>query len=215
MATITGRVIGNLRGKLGNVIHCSWRKLYVAKKVSKRRKKKKGAAVLPQVRKVELMSPFLRCFTAEIKKGFYKKNSKHTPWTLALKYNLDKAVINDGEGFAINYKNVRIADGNLEGAWAAKMNFEPGSTIRITWQMSSMAEQTTAGKDKAWIAIYNLTDEILQNIQIVADREAMTAAYHLKKDEVGHTFHAWIFFISPDGKQVSTSDYIGSGVLIV
>lgn len=214
MATITSRVTGNFRGKLGNTIFSRWKKLYIAKGTGHRKKKKIGTPSLPQVQKVKLMSRFLGNFIKEIRKGFYKKNSKHTPWTLALRYNLEKAIIGDADNYAINYKNIRIADGSLEGAWAAKIYFEPGCTVRITWQISAMSDQTDATKDIAWIALYNETDQHLHHIKTIADRAALTCTYHWPQSLVGHTYHAWIFFISPDGKQVSTSDYIGSGVLI-
>lgn len=215
MGTVSARITGNFRGKVGNVIYGRWKKLHIAKATYRRKKRKKDILALPQVLKVSLVSSFLKHFKICINTGFNKITNKSTAWTHALSYNLQNGVIGDYPDYKINYGKIKISDGNLEGAWAAKMHIEPELNVRITWQMSAMSMNTITAQDRVYIALYFEDDDSPPyEGRIVGNRDALTYTFKLRRNVAGLVCHVWIFFISPNGKQVSNSDYVGSGILI-
>lgn len=215
MGTISGRVVGNIRGKVGNLVLSKWRKLYTAKGLYKKRRKKKDVVLSAQQLKVKKLTPLLRWFKEAIQIGFNKKNNKNPAWQLALAHNLKYAVIGENPDYEINFKKLKISDGNLEGAWAAKLQCEPECTTRISWKMSAMSEGTNTGKDRTYLVMYlDDTEEGQFNFEI-GTRDKLSYTHKFSVARAGQVWHAWIFFISPDGKNVSNSDYCGSVVLAV
>jgi hypothetical protein len=213
MGKITGRVLGNVAGRLGYVIMSKWKKIYVVKSLYTLKPKNKDAKQLPQVTKLKLMSGFLTHFRESIKLGFFKRNNKITEWALAIKYNLAHALVGSETDFQINYKNIKFSNGNLEGAWASKIKFE-SKQITCSWQMAEHANKKLIGRDTAHILLYDVSKGTALNHKVFAERSDLEWTVTLNEGYIGHFIHAWIFFVSPDGKSVSNTDYIGSGTTI-
>ena len=212
MGTVTARVMGNVKGKVGTVVFTRWKKLYIAKGLYNKRKKK-DVSQLSQVAQLAMMSSFIKAFSDEIKLGFRKNTNKHTERSIAMKYNLANAIEGTFPHQSINYRKIKMSDGSLEGAWATKLFFEPDQ-VRVTWQMSELSNQKTIGKDKAQILVYNLTKKITLSRKTNLERNALEYTINDLKGHTGDTIHVWIFFVSANGKMVSNSDYIGSGTVI-
>ena len=213
MGKVTARIMGNVSGKVGTIIWSKWKHVYIAKGLYNRKARKEGTPSLPQVSRLSLMSSFLTKYSDLVSVGFYKKSNKNTPWALAMKYNIANAIEKENNGYRINYPKIKMSDGNLEGAWGGKILFKPGQ-ITISWQMSQLSNQKIIGKDKAQIMLYNETRDRMINYAVQPERSELESTHNAVGPYSGDIIHAWIFFVSPDGKMVSNSDYIGSGIVI-
>ena len=214
MGKVTGRVLGNVSGKVGSTNFSRWKKIYTAKSLPTVRPKKKGSAISPQNLKFKLMGNLLAYIKPAINLGYYNKTNKCTPFSLAMKHNLANAIKGEYPDLEIDFPKIKISHGNREGAWSARILFEPDCRIKFTWQISELADLKVIGKDKAYIIFHDSTVNRSFSIACLTTRNTLVYTVNHSKEYAGNTIHAWIFFLSADGNITSNSDYMGSGVLI-
>jgi hypothetical protein len=80
--------------------------------------------------------------------------------------------------------------------------------------MAEHANKKLIGRDTAHILLYDVSKGTALNHKVFAERIDLEWTVTLNEGYIGHLFYAWIFFVSPDGKSVSNTDYIGSGTTI-
>jgi hypothetical protein len=218
MATVNKRVLGNVRGRIGDIVFSRWKGLYVAKGRPGRRVKENLEAPLPEQKlRVRLISTNLNKFSNYVKIGFSSKYTKATPYSRAYKYNLNNAIKGSYPNLEIDYSKFTVSQGSREIAWGAKVYFEPDRFLRVTWQIPEVCDINEIGDDIAYIVVYQPGDALVYAIELgrfTALRSDLSLrariSYHHDLPRGGIS-HVWIFFASPDGKQTSNSIYVGSG----
>ena len=206
MATYRKGILGGYSGTAGPATGTRWRGKDVLKGRSNKKIEKED--LQPQNFKLTVMSKFLGHFSALIRIGFHHKNKKETPYNRAMKYNLEHAITDKAPDYEINYRKILFSKGNREPAWSAKAVLEQENQIRISWEIPETAKIKLIGNDLARIVIYNETRED-SRFSATAIRSDLSVAVTIPTAFVGNKFHLWMFFVSPDGKSVSNSDYIG------
>ncbi|SEA61362.1 DUF6266 family protein [Pedobacter hartonius] len=206
MATIRKGILGGFSGTAGPATGTNWRGQDVLKGRSKKRIEKED--LLPQNFKLKVMSEFLGHFSALIKIGFYHRNKKDTPFNRAMSYNLERAITGEAPDYDINYKKIVFSKGNREPAWSVRAMLEQKDQININWEVPETANIKVIANDLAKIVIYNETKKEAR-FSATAIRSDLSITVTIPEVFIGNKFHLWMFFVSPDGKNVSNSDYLG------
>lgn len=203
--------IGSVSGTVGNVVVSKWRGKDVVRKPKTKRSKKKKKPEQEQNIRLSTVTHFLSRFKDEIRIGFEKKIRKDPAFQTAVKRNLKDAVLGEHPPFRMNYKKVIFSDGELDMAWGAKIELTSTLDVHVVWEVPETSRIKITGQDVVCLVLYNENKHRVLNLSDKgwkrSDFEITTPLGNLYH---GHTFHAWIFFVSPDGKSVSNTRYIGS-----
>ncbi|WP_442588441.1 DUF6266 family protein [Pedobacter sp. AW31-3R] len=212
-------ILGGFSGKVGTVVGRDVKGKNIMSSKPKKRKKgnkkyqNKGNSA--QQEKLALMSSFLKRLKGEIEMGFARAKAKAAPISYAMKFNLKHAVKTTEGGYEINFAEVKLSEGKREPAWSEDITFEKGRKVRISWDMPDTVDQKLFGNDQAYMIIYQVESGWIDRVLGKAIRADLEYVYTVpRKAGVGQIIHGWIFFVSPDGKEVSDSHYLGSGILL-
>jgi len=215
MGTIRKGILGGINGRVGAVVGSKWRNLSILKSRPRRKNKRAYKFKNPQTLRLGKMSNFLSKYKDELNIGFFQKRTDLAPINFAMKYNLVNGLVDTDGDFEIDYEKIVFSKGNLEPVWSEQIFFDPGCLIRITWDIPQTVDLKIIGKDIPCVVIYDSTLDEKVKPGLNVDRTAKEFIINMDEAYAGNTFHAWIFFVSADGKKVSNSDYIGSGILTV
>lgn len=214
MGTLDFGLNGPFRGKAGSVVGAKGKAKNILRSTPEKTVKSENKKLLTQHDNIGFMSQFLRKAKSYISVGFYKKKSKETPMNLAISYNIKHAVINTEEGPEMDFQALKFSIGTRERAWSEELVFEKGRKVTFGWDVPELLDSKLIGDDRAEIIVYDADENALYFLNKVLVRSDCGVVRKMPESRLGHTLHAWIFFISPDGKEVSDSDYMGSGVII-
>jgi len=207
MAILNKGILGGFSGKAGPVTGSRWRGLYIIKSRSKKKIKKKN--LLPQNFKMRVMSKFLGKFTKWIRVGFYDKKNKQIPYNVAMKLNMRHAIFGESPNYEINYKKIIFSKGSREPAWSVSAIPEDDNQIKVTWEIPETAKLNQIGNDQAIVLFYNkLKNRVM--VSLTAKRIDLAVSISVPIAFQETTLEIWMFFVSPDGKSVSNTDYVGS-----
>lgn len=157
--------------------------------------------------KFTLALNFLKPITPFLRIGYKLHTAKQTAFNAAMSQVLTNAIIGDNENAVINYSAVQVSKGTLASAISATATVNTG-TIILSWEDNSgstMANTT----DKALIVIYNEAKSEAIYEMAGSDRISLSHSMQLPEDWVGERVHAFLGFITEDGKNVANSIYVG------
>lgn len=211
MAIILKPLLGELSGVVGNAVVQKCRNQHVVKtRPAPWSSQQKADRKLKQHANLAVMSSFLAGFRDVIECG-YQKNYRNLPaWAQAMKYNLEYALLDGANGPGLDYPEIKFSRGNREPAWSASMvQDEEAKEAVITWEIPQTAKLKVVRNDKAYILLWDAGSRI-SNGYTEVERGALGAVIPVGQIVPGRVIHGWIFFVSPDGKEVSDTDYLGS-----
>jgi hypothetical protein len=214
MASADFGILGGFRGGIGTVVGFRYRRRYLMRSVPLRRSKRKKLKALPQHLTLGRMSQFIRDAKELIAIGFKTHNPKLDPRSLAMKYNMKNALLKADSGPLINYAKVKLSRGSRERAWSEEMIFTDGNKVTVSWDIPAMLDLKLIGTDKVYIVLYNESERKMMYAKQPISRADLSYTGAVPAEYIGQPMHGWIFFVSPDGKEVSDSDYLGSGMVL-
>lgn len=128
---------------------------------------------------------------------------------MAKKYHLNHAIKGEMPNFEIDHSKVVLSKGNRETAWAGRVEMKNTRSLRVTWEIPATADHKLIAKDDVHVIIYREVKGKCAHLGYGLTRDMLTHDIKVGTINPGETVHAWIFFTSPDGKNISNSDYIG------
>lgn len=216
---IKGAVIGDISGKVGNVVLSKWKGLRIAKsrpgRISKRMITKE------QIEERELFSvvmKFLRTLDPgkEIfKKGFQLKTGEHlTAINAAVSWHLHHAVEGEYPDYRIDLSQLKFSRSlrSTENGFRLKISGLEGRVIDISWELNSYREKTTQLDDRAVVVYYWVSLDDGNGTTILDEgtqRSELHTTFKLPHSLIGAEVHFYIYFTSADGKLVSETEYLG------
>ncbi|CAM4170535.1 hypothetical protein SAMN06265348_105370 [Pedobacter westerhofensis] len=206
MAVFRKGFLGGFKGKLGPGVGTTWRNLDVLK--SRSTKTIEKDKLLPQNFRLDVLSRFLGPFKPFIRIGFYHKKNKDSPFNRAMHYNWHRAVKGKAPNFVIDYSKIILSRGDREPVWSGNLITVQEDQISITWEVTEAAKMRIIGNDRAIVLIYNDRAEKVQSFK-TAIRSDLAVRIDLPLALRLGNSHIWMFFLSPDGRHVSNSEYIG------
>jgi hypothetical protein len=215
MGTLDHGINGPFRGKTGEAVGSKGKsKKNLVRARPRKTTKSKKKKLLSQHHNLGMMSSFLSLAREYIEIGFYNKKNKDDEMTLAMKYNLAHAIITRDDGPEIDYAEVKFSIGRRERVWSEQVEFTPGRIVKGSWDVHELLNMKVLGNDRAMVIMYDVDDDRLRYIKSEPVRSDLSYEYKLAPESVGHVIHVWVFLVSPDGKEVSDSDYLGSGTVL-
>ena len=211
MGVINQGILGGFSGKVGNVVGGSWKGIdYMrVKPASVANPRTEGQ--VNQRTKFTAVLQFLQPMKDFVKVGFKAYAVKQTEFNAAMSYNLKNGVTGIAPNFTIDYGNAKISRGALAGALNPQVITSNQGQVVFDWTDNS-GQGNAKATDKALLMIYNESNGEAIFTTDGVTRDAETQTLPIPDDYSGDTLQLFIGFISTDGKEVSDSLYIGSGV---
>jgi hypothetical protein len=210
--------LGNVTGKVGTVVMCRWRVLWIMK--SSPSKITEAKVTVKQIENRALFKATMNFFSIvsannKLFDAFQlKPKEKITKVNAAISYHLTHAIVGEYPDYAIDLSKLRFSRAlrSTENGYRAKFTIE-GLLAKITWQLNPYREKNTQLSDRAVLFFYfsvENVDEVIIKHDDGAQRSALSSERRFPKSLIGAQLHCWIYFRSEDGKLVSDTEYLGA-----
>lgn len=213
MAVTKKGVLGLFSGKVGSIVGSKWRTLTVLR--AKRRKSDNEASEkqVQQRKQFGKLSRLLTHFRRTIQIGFHQKKNTGSEMSVAMKYNMEQAVVGEGPDFDLDMSKVVLSMGNLFRTTGARLVAEPERILRLTWNNDeahwSDHHQLRRGNDYLMVALMfqsKTVDQFRFDSKTVR-RSDLEFKIRLKGADITQPVHLWIFFVAEYEQAVSKSEY--------
>ncbi|MEJ2883303.1 DUF6266 family protein [Pedobacter sp. GR22-6] len=209
MATYNNGINGPLKGKIGNVVAVNWRGVNHFRSLPEASAKPPTQKQLEHWKVFGMVSSWLKPLKDLIWIGFQTVTSGKTPMNEAISFVFREALKSEGTEREINFPMVVFSRGELFSSYIREFSKLDSGLIRITWQngFSSAFHQEN---DRAIFIFYNVTKGKFATYKEVADRGDQEALLQLPGGFAHDELHGYLFYMSMDGKAVSTTQYLGN-----
>lgn len=210
MAILKNGPLGNLSGKVGNVVIYTMNgKMVMRSLPAKKRAKACGKQKASQELFTQVMKP-IRLAKDFVKVGF-AGHKGHSPYHAALSMNIKRMV--DAGGF--NYGQLLFSNGKLAGPLNPVLNLSE-NLLQISWEGSEPDKQANPG-DQAMILLLNVTRDIAEYNFYAGRRKDCLAQMAIHGAQKGDRLEVYMAFQDPDSwvkdfHPVSDSCSLGSAI---
>ena len=203
-------ILGPFMGKVGTVVGSIWNGVHYLRSLGDYTDNPTTAQLNARA-KVSLMMPFLADIKILINQGWASRAGKGlTAMNAASSYHLKNAVTGVAPLYSVDYPQVVFSLGALDGAELPDVATGAGISIDFNWTPQTTFMGGGAATDKATMLVYCPLENKFVFVKGVTPRSAGTYNMLLPALFSGNTVHAWLGFVSADGKVVSDSVYIGA-----
>ncbi|MCL2728360.1 MAG: DUF6266 family protein [Bacteroidales bacterium] len=210
MGKIRKGILGGFSGKVGTVVGASWRGIAYMRSLPLKVRNPRTQPQLEQRSKFALTLDFLKPITGLLRIGWKLYSHKQSPFNAAISYTIANAITGSYPSYAINPSKVMISRGALSPAVdAAATAASSGGSIYFDW-VDNSGSSTAKVTDKALVAVINPTKSEAVFDTAGATRTDASQSVNTPANWVGDTVHAYMGFISEDGKDVANSVYLGT-----
>lgn len=192
----TGALVGKRIG--GNSVICA-----IPHKTTKPRSQKQ----LEQELKFRLVIGFLRRLNSLIVLGFKKNAGKGHAFNAAVKYNFNRIITGALPNYRIDCKGLVFSRGSLAPANTPLLT-RGHNLVLISWQ-PTLQTQFCRNSDKVLIWIYCPGADVMVTKFSSATRAELECEVVFDIDFGTLPLDVFMAFVSADGKDVSTSEYLG------
>jgi len=217
MGTFKPGPMGVVRGLIDTIVASKWKETYVIKGRPTRSNKPASLQQADQRMRFGLVTTLLKRIGAVIAIGYKNSGKNKTPMNAASKYHLENAITGVYPNYKIDFTKLVISNGDessLDVAWQAKVAASAGALVTVSWELSKYPGKTSSVSDVMTILFYDVEKDRFIALEGAALRSELSRAEELPEVYVGDSLHCWIILVSPDGKRVSISQYLGLVKLI-
>lgn len=208
MARVIGGANGTVSGKIGNIIYYSSNGGDYARSLP--RKLRNIPPTSKQVRqraRFAAIQTWLKPIIPLIRVGFRDYAPRQTAHNSAMSYNLQHAMIEDGDGFEVNPEAFSFSSGLLPGVEQASM-VQDGDRVYFHWQDNNEIASDNRF-DRTLLLLYRPGNDTSTFIIYGNERWQLTDSLSIVNFKQGDICHGYIAFISPEDQQVSNTLYLG------
>lgn len=213
MANYRKGILGAFSGKVGNVIGASWRNLDVIRSLPRKSKKEPTMSQLEQRQKFGLIIKFLSIAHQIIKMYFGKDRGNASKMNVAVAYHLHNAITGIFNQYSIDYSKVLFTKGDLFGFNQISATMIANQTCELSYDGQS-GQSNAQDQDQLLIVVYNEDLNYIKSYEHVSTRVAGNGSVMLPPEWASHQVHIWASLVSENGRAVSTSQYLGSYVVL-
>ena len=208
MGTYQKGILGPFSGLVGTVIGSTWKGISVMRSRSAKSNRPATEGQMKQRTAFTLMTEFLNPLRDLINIGFQAYQKGLTPYNAAFKTNIEKAITGVYPALAINYPQIVIGKGRLLAPPEFTVAATTAARLDFTWVNNAVTDSTN-GTDLLTILLYNPSKRTFEQAASVAARSSQSYNMAVSAQWSTDTVHAWILFVSVDGKVNSDSRYLG------
>jgi len=217
MAKITKGILGGVSGLVGTVVGATFRTLDIIRSRPKKSGKTPVQSQIDQRSKFALITALMSRIKLFVDEGFKPKSKYLSPVNTAVQYNLNNAITGVSPDFRIDFAKLLISNGNLASVVDYDLVAAAEGNVTVTWNTDDRDfgpdEKAIRAKDSARLVLYNedadafmLTGYIMRSVGRIETRAPRASA--------GNVVHAFLFFVAEDHKSASTSEYLGSAIML-
>ena len=213
MGTIRNGGNGAFSGKAGSFIGSSWRDINYIKGLPKLSTKPKSEKQLEQQAKFAMAIRFLLPVKRQLNIGYGKvKQGRATSYNIALRQILSNAITGVYPDFEINYPYVKFSHGSLSEP--AAVTVVPGSgELMISWDNMVIVTNGYVD-DQLTVLVYDAESNtfVMGPPDVSRSSEEVTVA--LPAHWQGRTVHIYMYYISKETGELSSTFYAGSETVV-
>lgn len=208
MGRIKQGILGGFSGKVGTVVGGSWKGIPYMRALAQSIHNPRTVAQMSQRTKFALAVRMLKPVTALLRTGWKLYANGKSAINAAMAYTLANAITGSYPDYDIDPSRLLLSRGTLTPAADAAVEFQDGNVL-FTWSDNSGVNSATQS-DLALVAILNATRG--EAITTTEDAERMDEgqSVSLPAHWEGDALHAYLGFISEDGRDVASSIYLGT-----
>ncbi|MES3016401.1 MAG: DUF6266 family protein [Bacteroidota bacterium] len=213
MGSIRNGGNGAFSGKAGSFIGSSWRDINYIKGLPKLSTKPKSQKQLEQQAKFALAIQFLLPVKNQLSIGYGKvKQGRATSYNTALQRVLNNAITGVYPAYEINYPFVSFSHGSLSQPEAVTV-VPQSNTLLLSWDNSVVGPNSNIG-DLLTVLVYqpDSNSYVMGPPAVVRSSEAATIA--LPAHWLTKVVHIYMFYMSPETREVSPTYYAGSETVV-
>jgi len=207
MGTIKKGILGGFSGKVGTVVGASWKGIAYMRSLPQKVRNPRTVGQVSQRTKFSLALSVLKPITALLRIGWKLYAHRQSPINAAMSYTIANAINGVYPNYGIDPNKLLVSRGTLTPATNAAVNTSNGMLVAL-WDNNSGVGSAKA-TDKALIAILNLVKGEAITDTTSAERSDTRLNIAAPADWSGDMLHAYLGFISDDGKEVANSVYLG------
>ena len=212
MGTFKPGPMGVVKGLIDTIVASKWKDTFVVK--GRPTKSNKVATLQQDDQRIRfaLVTTLLKRIGSAISVGYRNAGKNLTPMNVASRYHLANAVKGIYPNYQFDFTKLQISNGDessLDEAWQAKVAASAGALITVSWELSKYPNKKSSISDVMTIVFYDVEKDRFITLEKAALRSELVRAEELPEVYVGDNIHCWIYLVSPDGKRVSISQYLG------
>jgi len=215
MGEISRGILGGFSGTVGTVVGANYRTMDIMKSKPRKSGKKAVQSQIDQRLKFGLITELLSHATRYIAEAFEPSSVYVSPMNEAVSFHLAKAIIGVSPNFSVDYSEVRFSSSSDGGLISPTMVAIPEVSMKISWSADSVS---SFGPDKkGWDRSTDIGRVAILNIStgnfLFADGMLRSNGFvdlTMPPPFAGATVHGWIYFVSADGKNISSTNYLGT-----
>jgi len=196
---------GKLRGKVGNLVHTSWKGIEVIK-TAPVRKEPFSEKQLQSQYIFKLTQDWLRPIMPLLKIGFKGYTLTNEGVTAAKSYLSKFALDKDGYDSSIDPTRMLVSYGDLPLSDGIQVPLTPGKELQFSWSPAVTREM--APLDQVLLLAYNVEKAAEVSSLGGHFRKAGTASISLANAKPGE-YHIYLAFVAEDRSRQSNSMYLG------
>jgi hypothetical protein len=206
MGRIKEGPMGNIRGKVGNLVVSQWRKTTTVRGRPAPSNKPRAQSQLEQQARMATATKFMRTLKKLLPHSYTDHPDKMSGYNAAVRDLLQNAITGDYPDYTVQFDQTLVSKGGLLNQ--ANATATAGTDlVTFTWSFNP-ADELVSSNDKAVLVVY--CEALNKSVFTMnsAIRSAGTASLGVDRFK-GEEVHTWLAFISADGKESSNSVYTG------
>ena len=210
MGKISQGILGGVSGKVGNVVGGNWKGIDYLRIMPASVANPKTPAQLDQRSKFVTVLRFLQAITQFLRIGYKNYAVKMTQFNSAMSEILKNAVTGTYPNYEIDYANVLVSKGSLPNVLNPQAVLDISGDVQLTWT-DNQGMGNAVGEDTLMYVVYcpDQKDATFLN-QGGASRLDQAQTISLPTSYIGSDVYVFVSAISPDGKDISNSTYVGT-----
>lgn len=195
------------------MIGSSWKSIDYIKGLYKKRTKPATEEQLMQQAKFTLLMRFLLPLKPFIRVGYgQRRTDTHTPMNVAFQDNINRAITGEYPSYALDYSQIRIAEGYSAGG-TESAGAEEG-VLTVTWDTTLSSLYGQKEDDLVYVVLYHPGIDQFLTAPTPPQRAEGTLAIQLPPQFQTGAGHVWFFTADRKGRNVSRSVYLGEVALV-
>lgn len=215
MAIIKNGVNGTVSGKAGSVVFVLTKTGNYVRSLPRVKKRKPSPEQLLSRTRFKIVRSHISMLNPIIKIGYKAYSYPKRAYDGAMSYNLNEALMQEGDGFVVDWKKFMVAKGSPNPITSYTMDFDQeNGVLQVTWEYDAYLEKKfdTRSYD-SFLVLYSAGDNgveypLLTNDSknsLIAGKQDIAIPEHTKEA----TYEVYIFFVESYGGGNTDSMHLG------
>ncbi|KKO91641.1 hypothetical protein AAW12_09885 [Sphingobacterium sp. Ag1] len=216
MAIVKNGVNGTVSGKAGSVVFVSTKTGNYVRSLPRVRKREPTPEQLLSRKRFKMMRSHISQLKPIINMGYKAYSYPKRAYDVAMSYNLNEALIREGDGFVVDWQKFMIAKGIPNPITSYTLDFDQeNQVLQVTWEYDAYLEaKFNTGTYDSFLVLYNAADNGNGYSLVMNDvkNSLMSGKQHVEVPKNGKElkYEVYIFFIESYGGGNTDSLHLGT-----